>query len=321
MMPRLHLLLALSSFALFGLGVSVWALIRHSRRESAYRRRVDRVVQVHVPASSDHDTAPLRLGIKLPSGTVRQKCAALVGYDSVRKDHHPLSWQIALGMALIPSYCAERLASSYIGYLGWVGFAVTWIFICRKFFKWSDQRLAAVLYRQFPDALAMIVRSVRVGIPVSEAIRVVGREAVEPTSGEFVRVGHELSIGVPLDRALRDLADRSGLPEYRFFATALALQSQTGGALGETLESLADTIRKRVAARARGRALAAEARASALVLTGLPVAVGALLFVINPGYMSLLVADPAGQRALGLAGSLLVVGTVTMRSMIRKSLT
>ncbi len=122
----------------------------------------------------------------------------------------------------------------------------------------------ATLFQQFPDALAMIVRAVRVGLPIVEAIRVVARENAEPTAREFAGLVAQTTIGVPLDDALREMAERNRLPEYRFFATALSLQSQTGGGLTETLENLADTIRKRVAAKLRGHALAAEARMSSL---------------------------------------------------------
>ena len=223
-------------------------------------------------------------------------------------------------IGIVPAFLAERIAASYVGVLAWPVGAAAWVFACRVFFKASDRRLANTLYKQFPDALAMIVRSVRVGIPVSESIRIVGRESEKPTAEEFVRVADEIAIGVPVERSLRELAERSGLPEYRFFATALALQSQTGGALSETLESLADTIRKRVAAKSRGKALAAEARTSAMVLMGLPPVMGSLLYFVNPSYMGILVYDHSGRRLLTLAAGLLTLGSYTMRQMIKKSL-
>ncbi len=89
------------------------------------------------------------------------------------------------------------------------------------------------------------------------------QDSEAPTSVEFGRLYDQVSIGTPLEDALREMAARNKLPEYRFFATALALQSQTGGGLTETLENLADVVRKRVALKARGYALAAEARTSA----------------------------------------------------------
>jgi tight adherence protein B len=116
------------------------------------------------------------------------------------------------------------------------------------------------------------------------------------------------------------MATLSGLPEYRFFATALSLQSQTGGGLTETLENLADTIRKRVAIRMRGRALASEARMSAYILGALPLVTGGILSVINPSYVRVLFVDPSGQTLLFVGIAMLSVGAFTMHTMIRKSL-
>jgi tight adherence protein B len=192
--------------------------------------------------------------------------------------------------------------------------------MCRAFYGWFEDRHVAKLFRQFPDALAMIVRAVRVGLPIAEALRVAARENPEPTAREFTALVAQTAIGVPLGDALREMAERNNLPEYRFFATALSLQSQTGGGLTETLENLADTIRKRVAAKLRGHALASEARMSSYILGALPLVTGALLGVANPGYMSVLFTDPSGQNLLLLACVLLVVGAAVMRIMIRKSL-
>ncbi|MEJ0045751.1 MAG: type II secretion system F family protein [Rhodospirillales bacterium] len=114
--------------------------------------------------------------------------------------------------------------------------------------------------------------------------------------------------------------ERNDLPEYRFFATALALQSQTGGGLTETLETLADTIRKRENARKRGHALASEARTSIYVLAVLPIVVGAMLYVINPDYVGLLFTDKTGQKLLGLAIGMLITGLYVMQQIIKRSL-
>ena len=110
------------------------------------------------------------------------------------------------------------------------------------------------------------------------------------------------------------------MPEYRFFATALALQNQTGGGLGETLENLAEVIRKRVALKERGYALAGEARTSAGILGALPFVTTALLAVLNPPYILVLFTDPGGQRILAAAMGLLLVGILMMRTMIKRSL-
>ena len=195
-----------------------------------------------------------------------------------------------------------------------------WFLFCRWAFGWLDTRRIETLFRQFPDALGMVTRAVRVGIPVSEAIRSVAREGPKETAAEFQRIADRLSIGLPIDQALAETAHRNGVPEYRFFATALALQSQTGGGLGETLENLAEVIRKRVALKERGYALAAEARTSAGILAALPFFTAGVLAVLSPGYVAMLFTDPSGQRVLAAAIGLLLIGILVMRSMIKRSL-
>jgi tight adherence protein B len=116
------------------------------------------------------------------------------------------------------------------------------------------------------------------------------------------------------------MGERNKVPEYRFFATALSLQAQTGGGIAETLENLADVIRKRVAARARGKALAAEARASATALAVLPGLALGVLSVMNPDYIGILFTTDAGNQILAAAVLMLCFGIYVMSTLIRKSL-
>ena len=119
---------------------------------------------------------------------------------------------------------------------------------------------------------------------------------------------------------MRDCAARNRLPEYRFFATALSLQAQTGGGLTETLENLSDVIRKRVAVRNRAYALASEARTTTYILAALPVITGGMLALVNFGYISLLFTNSTGNMILGGAISMLCIGMFTMRTIISRSL-
>jgi tight adherence protein B len=116
------------------------------------------------------------------------------------------------------------------------------------------------------------------------------------------------------------MAQRTGLPEYQFFATALSLQAQTGGGLTETLENLADVIRKRVALRSKAYALASEARASSMVLAALPFVSGLGLAVLSPDYVGVLVFEENGRNLLGIAALSLATGVLSMRIIIRTSL-
>ena len=215
---------------------------------------------------------------------------------------------------------AAGSALPLLGLGGWLIWPAVWVLCSRALFgRWDAQRRNR-LQQQFPDALATIVRSVRVGIPVGESIRQVAHEAEEPTGGEFRQLVNELSIGVPLDAALRAMALRTGLADYRFFGTTIALQAQTGGTLGEALDNLADIVRRRISLRARGFALTSEARASAIVLCAMPFLAAGMMYLLNPDYMAVLFSSQLGQKMLGGAAISMTIGVVTMRAMISRML-
>ena len=198
---------------------------------------------------------------------------------------------------------------------------VAWVGLSRGFFGWFDRRQRERLLAQFPDALAMIVRSVRVGIPVQEAIRTVAREAPQSDRrGIQPRWSTTSSVGVSMEDAMNQLARRAGLPEYRFFATALSLQNQTGGALSETLENLADVIRKRAALKAKGHAMTSEAKATAAILAALPVIIGLVLWVLSPGYIACCSTTRLAVTCFGGAVVSLITGLLVIRTIIKKSL-
>jgi tight adherence protein B len=121
---------------------------------------------------------------------------------------------------------------------------------------------------------------------------------------------------VPLDIALRELSLRIKLTEYQFFATAITLQARAGGGITQTLEGLADVIRKRVGLRARGFALTAEARTSAMVLSVLPFLAGAMIYMVQPPYMSVLFTTKGGETVITLAIVMLALGMGTIQFMI-----
>jgi tight adherence protein B len=172
----------------------------------------------------------------------------------------------------------------------------------------------------FPDALDLMCRAVRAGLPVFEAMEVASREIVAPVGTELERTIEEMRIGVDIDEALQHTADRIRVPDFRFFVVALTLQRRTGGGLAETLANLSSIIRRRKEIRLKARALTAESKASATVLGVLPFAVGALLFFLNPRLMSVLFDDPRGRFMLGMALSSLAIGIGVMAFIIRKTL-
>lgn len=251
---------------------------------------------------------------------VQRWAARLLKAQTTQRDLYPAPWWTLLTALVLIAFVAAAFAAQLIGPAGWLALPVLATMLARMVFGFYGHRRQMRLYEQMPDALAMIVRAVRAGLPVTEALRSVGQEAAAPTAAEFMRLSNDLAVGISLQDALVAMAERTGLQEYRFFAVALALQGQTGGNLAETLENLADVVRKRVALRARGFALAAEARMTAGVLISLPFITGGALAFMAPAYIAVLFTNPQGQKMLLLGIVLLGLGIATMRTMIRRSL-
>jgi len=252
--------------------------------------------------------------------SAKQRIVDIFGVNLDRAIDYPVRWYIVVIVALPMARLVAGLGSTIIG--DWLVYATPalWVFFSRAFFSWAEERRRIILFRQFPDALAMMVRAVRVGIPLTDAIAGAARESPQPTSREFQGMSDRIAIGMQIQEAVTDTAMRNGVAEYRFFATAVALQSVTGGSPTEALDNLADVIRKRVALQERGKALASQARSSAVVLAILPVATALLLLVIDYDYMSLLFTDNTGRQILGASLTLLGMGMFAMRTIIKKSL-
>ena len=178
-------------------------------------------------------------------------------------------------------------------------------------------RRNAAIIAHLPEALDAFARGLKAGRPVADALGLVVESTPAPLRDELARTRDMLSIGHDLAESLRKLAERVTVAEVRFFSVATQLQSETGGNLVETIENLADQLRQRRSMRKKIRALSAEARTSAIILSILPFAVAALLFVINPGYLRPLVADPRGLAMTGFGLLSLVSGMVVLHRMGR----
>jgi len=169
----------------------------------------------------------------------------------------------------------------------------------------------------FPEAIELIVRGLKSGLPVTESIKSVGSEMVDPVGIEFRRIADSFAFGQTLDEALWAAATRLDTPEFRFFVISLSVQQETGGNLAETLENLATILRRRKQMRKKIKAMSAEARASALILGSLPFLMFGALLVINPDYALILINDPRGRMALFMAVGSLFTGSYIMFKMAR----
>ena len=169
---------------------------------------------------------------------------------------------------------------------------------------------------QFPDALDIIVRSLRAGHPVPVAITMVGRELPDPCGSEFGIVADEVTYGSDLEGAMRNLYFRVGQDDLPLFVTAVAIQGSTGGNLSEILENLSAVIRLRFKMRRKVRALAAEGRASAIILASLPVAMFGIINLVAPDFYSSVWKHDMTKIALTAAGGWMSVGIFIMYRMV-----
>jgi tight adherence protein B len=169
---------------------------------------------------------------------------------------------------------------------------------------------------QFPDALDIIVRSLRAGHPVPIAIAMVGREMADPIGTEFGIVSDETTYGSDLETAMRNLYARIGSDDLPLFVTAVAIQSSTGGNLGEILENLSGVIRQRFKMRRKIRALAAEGRASAMILSSLPIGMFIVIQVIAPDFYASVWQEHLTKVLLFSATGWMLVGNLIMFKMV-----
>jgi tight adherence protein B len=138
----------------------------------------------------------------------------------------------------------------------------------------------------FPDAIELLVRGLKSGLPIGETLNVVAKEVPGPVGEEFKMVTEKIKIGKTMEDALQDTADRLGTPEFQFFVITLAIQRETGGNLAETLSNLAEVLRKRAQMKLKIRAMSSESKASAYIVGSLPFFVFFLVWNVNPGYLA-----------------------------------
>jgi tight adherence protein B len=169
----------------------------------------------------------------------------------------------------------------------------------------------------FPEAIDLMVRALRAGLPVTEAIINAGQEIGDPVGAEFRGIEAGMRLGRDLDSLLWDIAKRISAPEFRFFIIALSVQRETGGNLAETLNNLSEVLRRRRAMRAKARAMASEARASTMILGSLPIVVTIILSFSSPTYIAPLFTDVRGLMLVGVAVSMLLTGIGVMVKMAR----
>lgn len=263
--------------------------------------------RVSTARSTGMDLAASRL---LPNPVELQKRLAMTGKPWSLGQYAMVSLGLTLALAMLlliegaPVWLALFLALA-IG-LGIPHFVVGF-FIKRRIARFTAN---------FPDAIELLVRGLRSGLPITETMGVVGSEIDGPVGEEFRSVSDKMKIGRTLDAALQETADRLGTPEFQFFVITIAIQRETGGNLAETLANLADVLRKRSQMKLKIAAMSSESKASALIVGSLPFVVFTMVWFINNNYMANFFQD---QRLMVAGGGGLIwmaLGALIMAKMV-----
>ncbi|HEV7228560.1 type II secretion system F family protein [Brevundimonas sp.] len=168
----------------------------------------------------------------------------------------------------------------------------------------------------FPDAVDVIVRGIKSGLPVHDCFKIIARESPTPLGPEFQRLVDSLAVGQTLSQSLDKMYERMPTPELKFFAIVMAIQQKTGGNLAEALSNLTTVLRARKMMGEKIKALSSEATASAGIIGSLPPAVMILVTLTTPAYMMLMFTDPRGQFMLLVAVLMMSLGVFVMKKMI-----
>ena len=316
------LLMVLAASALLGAGL--WAALHIERHRE---RREQRLKTITMTAPVDEllgvslrrplpRGSRLRAFVSLPAGLWARLEAAFAAAGN----RIGLPQLVSTGIAVV---ALTRFVAHFMGFnsvlvIGLSAAADT--AAARYLLRFAQLSYQRRFLDAFPDAIDLIVRAVKAGLPALDAIEVAARETAAPVGTEFQKVLDDTRIGVAMADALNHAADRIRVPDFRFFVASIVLQRRTGGGLADTLVNLSTLIRQRRTLRLKARALTAESKASATLISIMPFVSGAGLYLVKPDMMSLLFVDHRGRFMLGVAVLSLLLGIATMNAIIRRTL-
>jgi len=314
-------------FLVWGGILAIWLLFSRSTRSAGAEQIKQRVLGMpekkkkaggkgaHAPliAVEDHTTGRMVLGL-MRKFQLQDRLQRLI-------EQAGLKWKVA------------RLVHSCLG-LFLAGFWLSWGLL-PSYYRWAAFLVGAaagsipLLYvsskrktrlkkfeEQFPDSLEFMARSMRAGHAFSVSLEMLHREFQEPLAGEFRRAFEEHNLGMPLDVALQKLGQRIPSLDVHFFVSAVLLQKRTGGNLAEILDKLAYVIRERFKLRGKIRAISAHGRMTGMALTLIPIGVAAMMFIVNPDYVTFFVREEVGNMMMVGAIVLQVIGYMIIRKIV-----
>jgi tight adherence protein B len=186
----------------------------------------------------------------------------------------------------------------------------------RWMLSFLKKRREAKFLDRFPDAIDVIVRGIKSGLPLGDSLHVIAAEGAEPVRTEFRHILETQAVGVPLGDACGKLFERMPLPEANFFAIVISIQQKSGGNLSEALGNLSKVLRDRKKMKGKIKAMSTEAKASAAIIGSLPVAVMSIVYITSPDYITLLWTERLGQLMLLGSAVWMTIGVLVMKKMI-----
>ena len=313
--------LVLLGFVFFGASLSLLVSWGQDDRRKASAKRLQDLVTIQVAEAavvSTSDAPPVDPWLHLLPEQMQPKverAIAATGYKITLRGLLMVAVLIGLGIYVVGHMVLGMAASLILAVALLAGVFISW-----QVLRFLQSRHHSRFLTLFPDAIDLIVRAVRAGLPVGGSLDAAGHETPDPVGIEFRRIMADSRIGVEFDTALRRAAERVRLVEFDFFVATLILQRESGGNLSETLSTLSSVLRRRSEMRAKTKAMTSEARTSAIVIGALPVFCSIGIGIFSPRYFGVLLTDPRGGYVVGAAIGSIALGAVSMRALINKAL-
>jgi tight adherence protein B len=317
-------LLAIVLLATFCAGAVAWVLIYpYLSGENEAEKRMQSVARTGAPAvkSAARVVRSRREQVEkslkeIEDRSKQRKSPPL----STRLGQAGLSWtkrQFMIGSAILGFVVAATVLIFDVGpfaVLG-AGFAAG-AGLPRWTLSYLKRRRERLFIDRLPDAIDVVVRGIKSGLPLADSLRIIAAESPEPIRSEFRSILETQAIGVPLGEACAKLFDRMPLPEANFFAIVIAIQQKSGGNLSEALGNLSKVLRDRKKMKGKIKAMSTEATASASIIGALPIAVMAVVYLTSPDYITLLWTDHLGKMMLAGSAIWMSIGVFVMKKMI-----
>jgi tight adherence protein B len=322
-------LLAGTVFVVCLVGVGLFAAVWFALFDQGERRLRRRAERLHVPRAAERSARPVE------SLRRNRSDSSIASFDRLIKRFVPNIGLLRLRLARsgwplkVGDYLLACLALSAVTMLAMLlALDVSWLIdalvaliigvgLPHVALQQQINRRLKKFASLLPEALDLIVRGIRSGLPASEALKTIADEIDAPVGTEFRQVTDQMRIGVALDEAMWAAARRLGIAEFNFLVISMSIQQETGGNLAEILEKLSDMVRRREQMRLKVRAMSSEARASAMIIGALPFIMCGVISFVNPSYMSVLFTDPRGWVMIGVGLTSLLIGLAVMAKMIR----